>query len=243
MTPPENPILIIQGVMIMLLINVFEMIGTVAFAISGALIGIEKRLDLFGVIFLSIVTSVGGGIFRDLIIGATPPAAFVKPVYFVISIASAILTCIFYKHIIRFKNIIMLSDAIGLGVFTAIGSNAALMHGMKQPFMVITMGLFTGIGGGILRDVFVKDIPFVFRKEIYAVASIVGALGLYFTRSCLSSMLTLYICFLLTFVIRVLSVVYKLNLPAFSNEAAEKSRSYSQGSTESAHRYSEATEP
>jgi Predicted membrane protein len=202
----------------MLLINILEIIGTIAFAISGALIGIEKQMDLFGVIFLSITTSVGGGIFRDLIIGSTPPVAFTKPVYFLISTACAIITCIFYKRIIKLKNIILISDAIGLGVFTAIGSNAAITHNMNRLFIVISMGLITGIGGGILRDVFAKDIPFVFRKEIYAVASMLGGLGFYFAYNNFSHTVSIYVCLAITFMVRIISVMYNINLPVLKGD-------------------------
>lgn len=199
----------------MLLISIFEIIGTIAFAISGTLIGIEKKLDLFGVFFLSITTAIGGGIFRDVIIGNIPPVAFTMPIYCVISIITSIFTFLLYKNIIKLKNIINFFDAIGLGIFTAIGANTAIMHNMNKPFIVVSMGLVTGIGGGLLRDVFVKDIPFVFRKEIYAVASILGGLGLYFTYNASSQMLSLYVCFIITFVIRVLSIYFNLNLPVF----------------------------
>lgn len=235
----------------MLLISIFEIIGTAAFAISGSLVGIQKHLDLFGVIFLSITTSIGGGIFRDLILGNTPPVSFVKPVYFLISLGTALFTFIFYYlskcnfsihpfmlrrdspyrlfnnkgllgKVIQPKNIIVVSDAIGLGIFTAIGSNNAIAHNMGQPFLVVSMGLITGIGGGILRDVFAQDIPFVFRKEIYAVASILGALGFYYAYSYFSHTWALYICFAITFVIRIISIACGLNLPVLRIEEAGK---------------------
>ena len=202
----------------MILLSIFEIIGTIAFAISGALIGIEKRLDLFGIIFLSITTSVGGGIFRDIIIGTAPPIAFIKPIYCIISIISSLVTFLLYKNILRLKNVIIILDAIGLGVFTAIGSSTAFIHNMNQPFIVVSMGVITGIGGGLLRDVFVKDIPYFFKKEIYAVASIAGGLGLYFTYNVTSKMLSLYVCFVITFIIRVLSIRYNLNLPIYKTE-------------------------
>ncbi len=202
----------------MILINVFEIIGTIAFAISGAILGIEKKLDLFGVIFLSITASVGGGIFRDIIIGIVPPIAFIKPIYCIISVISSVITFILYKKIIRKKNIMVIFDAIGLAVFTAIGSSTALMNNMNQPFIVISMGLITGIGGGLLRDVFVKDIPFVFKKEIYAVASIAGGLGLYYTYNIASQIPSLYVCFAITFIVRLLSMRYNLNLPVYKIE-------------------------
>lgn len=207
----------------MLLIAILEVVGTIAFAISGALVGIEKKLDLFGVIFLSITTAVGGGIFRDLVLGIVPPVAFVQPIYCLISGVSGIVTFIFYKRISRLKNIISITDALGLGVFTALGSSSALSNNASNLFIVISMGLITGIGGGILRDVFVKDIPYVFRKEIYAVASILGAVGVYFSHGSVPKIASLYICFAITFSIRILSVHLNLNLPVLkiSNENAK----------------------
>jgi uncharacterized membrane protein YeiH len=197
----------------MLLINLFEIMGTVAFAISGSLIGIEKGLDLFGIIFLAITTSIGGGIFRDIIIGQTPPAAFVNPEAAIISIVTAIIVFLFHEKIIKLKNIIIISDALGLGVFTAMGSRAAVMHGEKGAFVVITMGLLTGVGGGMLRDVFVKDIPFVFRKEIYAIASIAGAVVFYVMNTHIPEIMLLYVCCSITSFIRILSVLFNFNLP------------------------------
>lgn len=203
----------------MLLMNIFVMIGTIAFAVSGALVGIQKHLDIFGVSFLSVTTAVGGGILRDLLIGTIPPVAFVEPIYCIVSIVSAILTYLFYYKMMRLKNIILLSDAAGLGVFTAIGSNAAFSHNMNGPLVVIFMGLFTGIGGGILRDVFSQEIPFVFKKEIYAVASILGALGLFISHRYLNGILPLYICFIITFAVRMFSIKYSLNLPVLNIES------------------------
>ena len=163
----------------MFLLNSFEIIGTIAFAISGALIGIEKKLDLFGIIFLAITTAVGGGIFRDIIIGSAPPTAFVNPTSCIISIITALVVFFFYEKINKFEKIIIISDALGLGVFTAIGCKTAILHSANNAFIVITMGLSTGVGGGILRDVLVKNVPFILKKEIYAVASIAGSLCYY----------------------------------------------------------------
>lgn len=196
----------------MVLIFILEILGTIAFALSGAFLGIKRKLDLFGVIFLSITTAVGGGIIRDLIIGNVPPVAFIKPIYAFISIISALAAFIFYNKIINLRYVILIFDAFGLGVFTAIGSNTAFINNFNQPFIVITMGLITGIGGGILRDVFAKDIPFVFRKEVYAIASIAGGIALYFTYN-FSQIVSLYICFFITFTIRMLAIRYNLNLP------------------------------
>lgn len=196
------------------LLNIFEAVGTVAFAISGALVGIEKKLDIFGISFLAITTALGGGIFRDILIGNTPPTAFVNPRYMIVAIIVALITYKFYSKVRKLQGIISLCDSIGLAVFAAIGANAAVSNGFDEPLIIIAMGIFTGVGGGILRDVFVKDIPFVFKKEVYAVACLVGAAAFYFVYNIVPREGALYVCFLVTFVTRILSIKFDLNLPA-----------------------------
>lgn len=199
----------------MVLLDVFVYLGIVAAGISGALIGIEKELDLFGVICLCVATALGGGIVRDLMIGNVPPVAFTQPSYFFVSLAAALFTWAFYRKLNRFSHLIMISDAVGLGVFTAVGSNAALLHHTGEPFLVVSMGLITGIGGGVLRDVFAKEIPYVFRKEIYAVASVLGAVSFILTSGSVPPVVSLYICLLVTSAVRIVSVIYKLNFPVY----------------------------
>lgn len=196
------------------LLNIFEAVGTVAFAISGALVGIEKKLDIFGISFLAITTALGGGIFRDILIGNTPPTAFVNPRYMIVAIIVALITYKFHSKVRKLQGIISLCDSIGLAVFAAIGANAAVSNGFDEPLIIIAMGVFTGVGGGILRDVFVKDIPFVFKKEVYAVACLVGAAAFYFVYNIVPREGALYVCFLVTFVTRILSIKFDLNLPA-----------------------------
>jgi len=198
----------------MILLNTFEIIGTIAFAISGALIGIRKKLDLFGVIFLATTTAVGGGIFRDILIGITPPNAFVNPTACIISIITALVVFFFYdEKFNKLEKIVTISDALGLGVFTAVGCRTAMLHNVDGIFAVIIMGMSTGVGGGIVRDVLVKDIPFVLKKEIYAVASIIGALFYYLIRLYYSDIISLYTCCLLIFAIRLFAIKFNINLP------------------------------
>lgn len=197
----------------MVLINIFVFIGIVASAISGTLVGMKKRMDWFGVIFLAVATAVGGGIIRDILIGHLPPDAFIKPVYFFVSGITALITCLFYERISKLQNVIMLSDAVGLGVFTAVGANAAITSQIHGSFLVVSMGVITGIGGGILRDVFAKDIPYVFRKEVYAVASIVGAFSFLITYDKVPHILSLYICLFVTFIVRVVSYMRNVHFP------------------------------
>lgn len=202
----------------MALINLFVYLGVIAFGISGALIGIKKQLDLFGIISLAVATSLGGGIIRDIVIGNVPPVAFIKPQYALVSVISVLLALAFYHNINKLTNVIMISDAIGLGVFTAVGAHTAVLHTIEAPFLIMSMGLVTGVGGGILRDVFAKEIPFVFRKEVYAIASILGSLSFILTYEILPHVISLYLCLAVTFTVRVLSVVYKLNVPFFKEE-------------------------
>lgn len=164
------------------MLNIFEIIGTVAFAVSGALTGIKKRLDFFGVLMLAITTAIGGGIARDLIIGNTPPLAFRHPIYITIALVSTVGVWIFYRYLFRLTNVILIFDAIGLAVFTANGARLAFAGDYASLSVAVSLGVLTGTGGGILRDIFVQEIPMVFRKEIYATASIIGVLAQYYSR-------------------------------------------------------------
>ncbi len=168
------------------IIFVLELIGTVTFAISGALGAFSRRLDFFGVCFLAMVTAVGGGITRDIILGNTPPRAFVNPIYCAVAFTTALVLFVLYKP---FKDMVQskfygfytglftLCDAVGLGIFTVTGINLAITLGHGDSlFLLIFTGMITGIGGGMFRDVLVGRIPFILQREIYAVASILGGL-------------------------------------------------------------------
>lgn len=196
----------------MFILNICEFLGTVAFAVSGALVGIDKELDYFGVIVLAVTTAVGGGIVRDVLIGCTPPLAVQKPSYTIISILTALVVLRLYKRLDRFKNTIQFFDAVGLAAFTAIGASMAFLNNLSSPFIVIILGLLTGTGGGIIRDVFAQEIPFVFRKEIYAIASILGVTAYLVFRQYLSPTVAVYACFIITLVVRLVAIKYGLNL-------------------------------
>lgn len=161
-----------------------EMIGTVAFASSGALLGIRKNLDLFGVIVLGLCVAVGGGILRDIILGQTPPGAFSNPSYALVALATAVL--LFFvvyvrqeimnsRYLVIYEKVMNYCDAVGLGIFTVIGVYTAYSHGYRGKFFLIFLGMLTGIGGGIIRDVLADTMPFVLHKHIYAVAALAGA--------------------------------------------------------------------
>ena len=159
---------------------ILEIIGTIAFAISGALVGIEKRMDILGVAILGATTAVGGGIMRDLLLGSTPPQALQHPLYLIIAVCSAIV--IFFSRIrsalrrnrVLFDAVLLVMDSIGLGVFTSVGIGAAKQLGSGMLISAF-VGVVTGVGGGVMRDIMSGDIPFVFRKYFYCSASIIGA--------------------------------------------------------------------
>ncbi|CZQ92561.1 trimeric intracellular cation channel family protein [Trichococcus ilyis] len=187
----------------MAFISIVEMIGTVAFAMAGALTAIEKDLDYYGIGIFAITTSVGGGIVRDLLIDRPLPASLENPLYALISLLSAGFVILFYTHITKLSRMLQFFDAIGLGAFTAIGAEVAVQMGFQQWYVVVTLAVLTGTGGGLIRDVFAREIPYVFRKEVYALASILGAILYIFVYQLAGSQIALYSCFLATVLIRI----------------------------------------
>lgn len=188
-----------------------EVVGTVAFAAAGALVGVKKRLDIFGVAMLAVTTAVGGGIMRDTLIGNIPPLAFRNPMFIFISLVVAGGVSIFVKQVARQQRLLNFCDALGLGAFTATGASLALSH--DSALLVITVGVVTGTGGGVLRDIFVREIPLVFHTEIYAVAAAIGAACFYVLQKLLPVDMALYLACLITVAIRLLSLYYGINLP------------------------------
>lgn len=205
------------------LVNICEIIGIIAFAISGAMVAIEKDLDIFGVVVLGVTTALGGGVIRDLILAINPPTMFISSNYAALAAISSLIIFIFsyykYKYIQKnrkiFDNALNFFDSIGLGVFVVLGINTAMYSGYSDNnFLIMFIGVITGIGGGILRDIMVKDIPFVLRKRIYALAAILGG-GVYIVllKNGINSNFSLIIGIFITILIRVLSKKYEWSLP------------------------------
>lgn len=202
---------------------VIEIIGTIAFACSGAMVAIEKQLDLLGIVVLGVTTAVGGGMVRDLIIGINPPALFVDPVYVLTAfVAVMALFCIVrYQHItirvlesVAYERVMNLLDAIGLGAFTVVGIDTAIGAGYGEyRFLIVFLGVITGVGGGILRDIMAGQTPAVLKKHVYACASIAGALCYVLLMDTCSEDTSMIASALLVVVIRVLARHYKWNLP------------------------------
>jgi uncharacterized membrane protein YeiH len=156
------------------LLLTLDLAGTAVFAISGAAVGVKHRLDVFGVCVLGFVAGNAGGMLRDLLIGAVPPAALVGWQYVLTSLTAGLLTFIWHPRLGRLSTPILVFDAAGLGLFSVSGTQKALAFG-ANPLVAALLGMLTGIGGGMLRDVLVREIPTVLRKDLYALAALAGA--------------------------------------------------------------------
>src|SRR4029078_2053180 len=153
---------------------VIDLIGVFVFALAGATAAVRQRLDLFGVLVLSFATASAGGILRDLLIGAVPPAAFRDWRYFAAAMLAGLTTFIWYDAIERLRNPVRVFDALGLGLFAVAGTQKALHFGL-HPVMAALLGMLTGIGGGVARDLLLSRWPVVFQSDIYALAALAGA--------------------------------------------------------------------
>jgi uncharacterized membrane protein YeiH len=148
--------------------------GTFVFAISGAVAGVNRRLDIFGILVLSFVTGNVGGITRDLLIGAVPPAALTDGRYLLVSVLAGLITFFWYAGVDKLRSPVLLFDAVGLSFFAVAGAQKAILFGLG-PVMSALLGMLTGIGGGITRDVLLAEVPQVLRSDLYAVAALAGA--------------------------------------------------------------------
>lgn len=201
---------------------VLELIGAAAFAVSGAMVAIEKKADIFGVLFLAVTTALGGGVIRDVLIGRIPPVMFVSYWYLLISVVAALAVFIdaylrsekYKLHLDKLDAVNNVFDAIGLAVFTVSGMNAA-MPVSDNVILVLFVGMCTGIGGGMLRDVMTNTMPKVLRKRVYAVASLIGG-GLYYVMHVLdiNQLLSVGCGMLVIFALRLFATIYKWNLPS-----------------------------
>ncbi|MBL6458950.1 TRIC cation channel family protein [Belnapia sp. T6] len=158
-----------------LLVRALDLVGTFVFAISGAALGVQRRMDLFGVLVLAFVTAVFGGITRDILIGAVPPASVGSWHSLALAVVAGLLVFRFSGLIDRLQHPVLFFDAAGLGVFAVAGTQKALDAGINWP-MAAVLGMISGIGGGMVRDVLTAQVPTVLRADIYAVAALAGAL-------------------------------------------------------------------
>lgn len=200
-----------------------EIVGTVAFASSGAMVAIKQQLDLLGVVVLGVTTAVGGGMLRDLLLGNVPPSLFLNPVYVITAFVTVILLFCLVRikqellesHYIEiYEKLMNIFDAIGLAAFTVTGIDTAIAAGYADyRFLSVFLGVLTGVGGGVLRDIMADQTPYILRKHVYACASLAGALCYVFLSGRLSDDACLIISAFLIILIRLLATHYCWNLP------------------------------
>ena len=202
-----------------------ELVGTVAFSASGAALAIRKGMDLFGVCVLGVITAVGGGMMRDMILGMVP-SALLSPVYVITACLTALALFLGFSVCQRglqgnlktlSDQILLLMDATGLGIFTVVGVNTGIQHGYEHElFLLMFLGTLTGVGGGLLRDILAGEPPSILVRHIYACASIGGALSYIWAGRHLGSLPALILSPTLVVLIRILAARYRWNLPRIS---------------------------
>ncbi len=206
---------------------IMDIVGTVAFAVSGAMAGIRKKMDIFGVNILALLTATGGGIIRDVIMGSIPPTAFKNPFFVIIAAIAANFTFVFvwwqhknHKNVSEktraiYDKVFFWFDTLGLAAFTADGVHTGLLGPHAgNAFLVIFLGVVTGVGGGVLRDVLSLEMPYIFVKHIYACASIIGAAVVYIVYIVMGSAEAAMLAgFFFVCVIRFCAAHYGWNLP------------------------------
>ena len=199
-----------------------EILGTIAFAASGAMVGIRKRMDIFGICVLGVVTAVGGGMTRDVILGKSP-SALEKPVYVVVSVITslAIFILLYIKHYLLrgrlgtfYDKAMLIMDSVGLVIFTSLGVMSGIASGYPDnSFLLVFLGIVTGVGGGLMRDMMAGEEPYIFVKHIYACASLVGALGCVWIYREWGRLPAVFIGAFIVMAIRFLAAHYRWNLP------------------------------
>lgn len=199
-----------------------EILGTIAFAASGAMVGIRKKMDIFGICVLGVVTAVGGGMTRDVILGKIP-SALQKPVYVEVSVATAlaIFILLYVKQDLLsgkmgtfYDKAMLVMDSVGLGIFTTLGVMTGIDNGYEwNAFLLVFIGMLTGVGGGLMRDMMAGEEPYIFVKHIYACASLVGALGCVWIYREWGRLPAVFIGAFIVMAIRFLAAHYRWNLP------------------------------
>ena len=199
---------------------IIELLGTLAFSASGAMTAMRKNMDIFGVCILGLTTAVGGGVIRDLILGNTPPATFCDPIYATVALATALILFLprlrrfFRRNPTLFDRCLFLMYTAGLGLFTVMGIRTAYTCAESPTlFLLVFLGVLTGVGGGVLRDVMAGDTPYIFVKHVYACASLAGALLCSLLWKLAGELPAMLIGAGAVAVIRILSAHFRWNLP------------------------------
>ena len=202
---------------------VIDILGVIAFAISGVLVAMDKKLDLFGVFIIAFVTGVGGGTLRDLLIGNTPVLWMQQPIYIYTVIATFIFSIVFRDKLKYLRTSLFLFDTIGIGLYTMVGIEKGLNIGLL-PIMCISLGTITACFGGVIRDILCNEIPVIFRrKEIYATACIAGGVSYFLIRKLPLDNAYAYVAAILIIIgIRILAVKFKIALPNIYGSQSNK---------------------
>lgn len=194
--------------------QVIDILGTIAFAISGVLVAMNKRMDPFGVLIIAFVTAVGGGTLRDTLIGQTPVSWMINMTYVYVILGATLFAILFKNYINYLRTSLFLFDTIGIGLYTVVGIEKGLTIGL-HPIICIALGTMTACFGGVIRDILCNEIPVIFRKEIYATACILGGLTYFLLSEFLTdSNFVFVIAGVVVIVIRLLAVRLKISLPS-----------------------------
>lgn len=192
---------------------IVDILGTIAFAISGVLVAMDKKLDVFGVLIIAFVTAVGGGTLRDLLIGIRPVGWLVAPMHLLIILTTVVLAIAFVKQLKYFRKSLFLFDTIGIGLYTMVGVEKGLAASLS-PVMCIALGTITACFGGVIRDILCNEIPVIFRKEIYATVCILGAMVYFLLIQFPINDTVAHTMAILTIIVtRILAVRFKISLP------------------------------
>lgn len=190
-----------------------DILGTIAFAISGVLVAFSKKMDLFGIIIIAFVTAVGGGTLRDLLIGDTPVSWMKDITYTYVILASAIFAIIFRSKINYLRTSLFLFDTIGIGLYTLVGIEKGIQAEL-HPIICVALGTMTASFGGVIRDILCNEIPVIFRKEIYATACIFGGASYFLLINLpIDNTIAFLIAGIIVIAIRLLAVKFKIALP------------------------------
>ncbi|MDT0608548.1 trimeric intracellular cation channel family protein [Croceitalea rosinachiae] len=190
-----------------------DILGTIAFAISGVLVAMEKKLDLFGVLIIAFVTAIGGGTLRDLLIGNTPVVWMRDSVYVITIVITVIVAILFAKQLKYLRKSLFLFDTIGIGLYTLVGVEKGL-EAQLLPIMCIALGTITASFGGVIRDILCNEIPVIFRKEIYATACILGGVSYFLLNKLpIPPNYAFIIAIFVVILLRILAVKFNIRLP------------------------------
>lgn len=206
----------------MTVINIFDLLGTFAFALSGALMAIKKDMDLFGILVLAMVTAIGGGTLRDILLGFTPVFILNNPIYIYISVVAAFGAFFFSRILFRINSVILIADAIGLGTFVCIGISKAIEANVSLTGAVL-LGLITAVMGGMIRDLLANEIPAVLVRDFYAITCILGGIAyVVLYRLGVSHNITVLSTTGFIIVLRLLAIEFSWNFIKAPNNVSEK---------------------